>query len=277
MEVISLASKKVIATLIKKVINQGETLTIWELLRSFKMSRVKLFSSLEMMVSIGLIEIQNDRIMRNKKASDYKLLFTSLEKKCQFSPRGDRAMRLTCEFTPLKDGVKERVHESNRYEVERFAKMVRKNKVIRRNILDGGKNESAKWEIETESPSIIRLRILFDPPLTVGEFVKYSFYTWDEEIYALTVKELHERYHLDYTMEGLMVSQPTHYIRIIVDLPWEPAAIKAMKGGLNVERRFGELENINEVHELHFTNNRLSLEVWNPSIGTYYLMWRPPF
>jgi hypothetical protein len=276
MEALSLASKRVVATLIRRVMNQGETLSISELLRSFKISRLKLFSTLEMMTSIGLIEIQDDRIIRNDKASDYNLLFTSLEKKCQFSPRGDRAMRLTAEFTPLKDGVREKVHESNRFDVERFAKVVRENKIIRRNVIENRKNGSAKWEIDTESPTLIKLRTVFNPPLTVGEFVKYSFYTWDEGIYALTMKELHERYHLDYTMEGLVVAQPTHHIRIIADLPWKPATIEAMKGGLSMERGFSELEKIKEVHDLRYVNNRLSLEVWNPSIGIYYLMWRPP-
>ncbi|MUN29752.1 hypothetical protein [Sulfuracidifex metallicus] len=276
METLSLASKKVVATLIRRVINQGETLTISELLRSFKISRLKLLSTLEMMTSIGLIEIQDDRIIRNGKASDYNLLFTSLEKKCQFSPRGDRAMRLTAEFTPLKDGIREKVHESNRFDVERFAKVVRENKIIRRNVIENRKNGSAKWEMDIESPTLIKLRTVFDPPLIVGEFVKYSFYTWDEGIYALTMKELHERYHLDYTMEGLVVAQPTHHIRIIADLPWKPATIEGMKGGLSMERGFSELEKIKEVHDLRYVNNRLSLEVWNPSIGIYYLMWRPP-
>nr|WP_252972973.1 hypothetical protein [Saccharolobus solfataricus] len=122
---LSLASKKLIATLLKKVGIDNEDVNINEIM--IRMNRTEIERILNGLSKLNIIGLKNGTITKGKVYSegDKYLLFLNINKICSASPKGDRALRINFEATPLVNGVKERIHQSNRFNAEKASKVIR--------------------------------------------------------------------------------------------------------------------------------------------------------
>ncbi|MCH4816192.1 MAG: hypothetical protein QXY87_09210 [Saccharolobus sp.] len=272
---LSLASKKLIATLLKKVGIDNENVNVNEIMT--RINRTEIERILDGLSKLNIIDVKNGMITKGKVYSerDKYLLFLNINKICNASPKGDRALRINFEATPLVNGVEERIHQSNRFNAEKTSRVIRFKKINRKNLLDENKKGKGEWEKEVD-PKLIKFRVTFDPPLEVGEIIKYGFYTWDEKYFPLTMEELHKRYNMDYSMEGITIGQPTYYVKITINLPWVPKNVKAEKVLVVTLDGPHEGVEIQSKHRLVVDRNKITLELWQPDYGTYFLKWQPP-
>lgn len=231
---------------------------------------------LSVMRSLEIIDFDGNLITRGKVYSKDKTVFViSMIKKCNASEKGDRSMSIVTEFTPLLSGMRERIHESNRFDSKRASKIIRCTNVLRHDYVEG-KKLGGRWEKKEVNEKLIKLSVVFDPPLRAGEFVKYGFYTWDERYYPLTMDELRKRYNREQTIEGVIISQPTYYVKIEADLPWTPRNAMARKVLVITESGPHETEEIEGEKNFVPYKNKIVLELWKPEYRPYVIIWQPP-
>jgi len=171
--------------------------------------------TLDALVTHGILKAKGDVnpfYTLNPDRPDFFTLY--LRKKVRVSPGYHRSMALHARLIALRSNIGE-------YETGTFAWLSWQYKpsvVVRRprrlGLASSGGN--IRWKIQDTERNSLRVNLVFDPPLRMGEIVEYGFYTWTREYYARSRADALERFGEEWVREGLLVRNETEFIELVV-------------------------------------------------------------
>ncbi len=133
-----------------------------------------------------------------------------------------------------------------------------------------------QFQVVRRQSNNLAFKLGFNPPLRMGEVVRYGFYLWSGNYYARTRHEAEKLYHDRWIREGLSINDPALTMNITVKLPegyyCQEAKVEKdpvlTPGGPNVG---GELISVFNPQQ-----RTLSFSKGRPEVGHYFVSWIPP-
>jgi hypothetical protein len=196
------------------------------------------------------------------------------------SRRGDRSLRIMSEQLALCDGIAEKIVGSIVWKKKMYSPKPRLEQIVVSTPWTR-KSRSAKFEIAHKEKNNQVFKLIFDPPLKAGEYVKYRFYIWSRKHYAMSRREALESYHDEWIREGLAVKDSTQNLTIVVKLPdgYRCQKVRVEKNPLLVDdgpNIPGSLVSISKDSDFRVEEKALRLTMSNPKDGRYFVCWIPP-
>jgi hypothetical protein len=197
-------------------------------------------------------------------------------KAARMSDKGDRSLKFRTSIMALRNGVTGRPCGSLVSSSKVAAPKYRLGPAVRTDPLQEKALTTPRFDVVKREPGDTVFRLSFEPALTAGEVVDYSFYIWAEKIYAMSRREAIERYKDEWTREGIVVNDPSLFFSITVKLAegfgYREARIEKdpvlTHGGPNVP---GSV-----ISSIKLGEKVLKAEVQKPSVGTYFVSWKAP-
>jgi hypothetical protein len=196
-------------------------------------------------------------------------------KKVNMSPEGNRAVRLRIKLMAVRVNVASRPCGSLIYTDKTSAPKFRLGPAWRINPADG-KKTGIRFDILKREKNDLVFKLNFDPALAPGEIVDYGFYIWTKNHYAMSHKEVLEKYNDEWSREGLNVSDPSMFLEIIVDLPEEFRYREARVEKNPVLTKDGPNVPGAVVSTFKPDERTLAFNMEKPSSGNYFVSWKPP-
>jgi len=147
------------------------------------------------------------------------ILALSIRKLVSVSPEGNRGARVATEAMALKDGVPSRVTGSMVWKNQMSAPKWSMRSARRRDPLVRAPQGKVRWNVLKKQKNALSFELAFEPPLLIGEVLRYGFYTWNRRHYAMTRADAETSYRDRWVREGLVVRGPTDWVEIAVHLP----------------------------------------------------------
>ena len=142
-----------------------------------------------------------------EEAGPKEFLVLGSQKKVSVSPEGNRAVRLRIKLMAVRDSVTSRPCGSLIYTDKTAAPKFRLGPAWKINPVDE-KRTALQFDIVKRERNDLVFKLNFDPSLSPGEIVDYGFYIWTKNHYAMSRKEVQEKYNDEWSREGLNVSDP---------------------------------------------------------------------
>jgi hypothetical protein len=201
-------------------------------------------------------------------------------KTVSISRKGDRSLRIMVEALALRNMVSEKVVGSIVWKTKMHSPKYRLERVSVTNPLTDY-SRPGEFEVLQDTKNDLAFKLKFKPSLSGGEFVKYRFYTWTQNHYAMSRQEALDLNHDEWIREGLAVSDPTERLTIKVRLPrrYSCQKIRIEKNptlrpdGPNVS---GSILSNSEGVNLIRHGETLQLTMNTPEEGRYFVCWIPP-
>ncbi|BFH74705.1 hypothetical protein SJAV_26490 [Sulfurisphaera javensis] len=214
-------------------------------------------------VQNGTVEIQGDKLVRGKAYSLGKDRYVPQAKYViKESETGNKTWSYTYLFTPFTK--LERLFATIRDFYKPLPPTIVKCRKI--SIIDPLNLGNVNYECEAhQKDNMMIFDVTFNPPLQAGQFAKIKFFSWIKHYYGVTVKEIIERYGIDYSFENILISSPLYYLQFRLELPWKPSLI--------------QVDNSTKTpfqYNMKSIGNVYIFDIFNPPPATYSFMWRPP-
>jgi len=209
-------------------------------------------------------------------ASSNDLFVLTNWKRVHVSPEGNRGMRSSVEALALKDGLSQRVIGTIIWSKSTPASKWQMRSMTRLDPLSRGLHGRIRRKVVKKEGGALALELDFTPPLMKGEYVRYGYYLWVPDHYAMTRREAEGRFKDRWIREGLVVREPTDTASISVNLPpryMVQQAILEKDPVLNVD---GPNVPGSEVKKVVQKGDQLTATLHNPEVGRYFLSWIPP-
>lgn len=216
------------------------------------MKRKELLSLIEYFLNAEKGEVNLDEKFTH---SNYYYLID--EEKASFLESNKVRLVNNLEFTPVKSGVSETKVGYTHFNATPEAKHL----YVKRYDILNKRELIAKPEIERVSNEEITLRLVFDPPLKVGEVVKWK--------YSVLLKSYEIKEKDRFTLQAI---SPTYYLKAVIDLPRNIKRAEAFKSVLSPSSVVGKIP-ITETHNFLVHNNIIKLEIWNALLASYTIEW----
>lgn len=215
-------------------------------------------------------------VLRNQEdAGPKEFLVLGSKKKVSVSPEGNRAVRLRIKLMAVRGNVTSRPCGSLIYTDKTAAPKFRLGPAWKINPVDE-KRTALRFDIVKREKNDLVFRLNFDPPMFPGEIVDYGFYIWTKNHYAMSHKEVLEKYNDEWSREGLNVSDPSMFLEIAVELPkgfrYREARVEKnpvlTKDGPNVPGAM--------ISSFKPDERTLAFHMDRPGSGNYFVSWKPP-
>jgi len=257
------------------------------LLETIQGPRVTTFGGL----SAGGVEANKIEAVRNKVMSHEQLrqlvledrsklpddtLALSIRKLVSISPEGNRGARVVTEAMALREGVSSRVIGSIVWKNDMRAPKWRMRSARRSDPLSRAPEGRVRWNMLKNQRSAISFELVFEPPLRVGEVVRYGFYVWNSRHYAMTRSEAEELYGDRWVREGVAVRGPTDWIEIAVRLPHGFRVQESRLEKNPILNADGPNVPGSVVEKVAQSGRLLSTARDDLEVGRYFLSWIPP-
>ncbi|BFH74796.1 hypothetical protein SJAV_27400 [Sulfurisphaera javensis] len=271
MEDLSPLTKQLIASILNKLYNYDE-IYITDIIPDNRQYEGKYNIIKHVLEENGVIKIDGNKIKKGYIYNENKNYFVlKRDIKINVSERGDRAYSSLTELIPLTP-LDKISHIMHKHHSKTSSDVVRCNKVRIYDPLNLGK-VTADCKKQQQG-NIVNIDVSFQPSLIPGQIVTWSYYTWDKEYYGTTIEEIMKKYNVDYSSEGIAIASPTYLAKITVELPWKPSLAQAKESITSPVNIF--LNPITIPYNLKIENNMVTLELVNPRMGAYALVWKPP-
>lgn len=178
--------------------------------------------------------------------------------KVNFTSKGV-TLNLSLTFTPIKSGINEAKMGFSHFELHTLPE-VKFKQLQRENVFSKEKRKDQQI-VEKVSDNQVIVKSLFNPPLQIGDIVKWKFSVFlkgykSEEKDSVSVQ----------------VVSPTRYLKLLVYLNKPIRKARAYKSIVSFKSTIGESP-IEENHNFTFSQNVAKLEVFEPSLSTYKIEW----
>ncbi|TRM85867.1 hypothetical protein DJ526_10630, partial [Sulfolobus sp. A20-N-G8] len=122
------------------------------------------------------------------------------------------------------------------------------------------------------------LKWILNPPLQVGESIRYGFKVIQKNYFTFTKEETLKVYRDEEMMDGLQISTPTISAKLEITFPkcYEFEGVKAEKYDIVLyEGPQDPVKIPKEVGDLIVETNQIRLYLYSPPLGMYFVSWKP--
>ncbi|WP_185957808.1 hypothetical protein, partial [Sulfolobus sp. B1] len=256
---------KLLTTILKTIANSDGSVLIKDIPLSKKTPLGKLYKALLLLKKLDVIEIEGDiksnraRIVLKRK---YDFLNLSHDVKVIF--RGDRTKIKSFKYNAIALKEMDKIEVSSYWTADYKYRTEVKVYVAKRE-----KGEVKLYEKQVSQQKAY-LKWILNPPLQVGESIRYGFKVIQKNYFTFTKEETLKVYRDEEMMDGLQISTPTISAKLEITFPkcYEFEGVKAEKYDIVLyEGPQDPVKIPKEVGDLIVETNQIRLYLYSPPLG----------